>query len=74
MSSNPYENEPGFEDANELSDKKNQADYVQKVCGAWTVKLCSICGCIVLTRVLDSTRNAQDIGDAKDGGIPWARR
>lgn len=31
MSSNPYENEPGFEDANEASDKKNQADYVQKV-------------------------------------------
>jgi ubiquitin-conjugating enzyme E2 Z len=31
MSGNPYENEPGFEDANEPSDKKNQADYVQKV-------------------------------------------
>lgn len=31
MSSNPYENEPGFEDANEVSDKKNQKDYVQKV-------------------------------------------
>jgi hypothetical protein len=31
MSSNPYENEPGFEDANEPSDKKNQKDYVQKV-------------------------------------------
>lgn len=31
MSSNPYENEPGFEDANESQDKKNQKDYVQKV-------------------------------------------
>lgn len=31
MSSNPYENEPGFEDANESSDKKNQKDYVHKV-------------------------------------------
>ena len=30
MSTNPYENEPGFEDANEVSDKKNQKDYVQK--------------------------------------------
>ena len=30
MSSNPYENEPGFEDANEASDKKNQKDYVDK--------------------------------------------
>lgn len=31
MSSNPYENEPGFEDANEPSDKKNQKDYVAKI-------------------------------------------
>ncbi|KAI3397619.1 hypothetical protein diail_10592 [Diaporthe ilicicola] len=31
MSSNPYENEPGFEDANEAQDKKNQKDYVQKI-------------------------------------------
>ncbi|KAI6372276.1 hypothetical protein MCOR25_003793 [Pyricularia grisea] len=31
MSSNPYENEPGFEDANEASDKKNQARYIQKI-------------------------------------------
>ncbi|KAH8910679.1 UBC-like protein [Coniochaeta sp. PMI_546] len=31
MSTNPYENEPGFEDANESSDKKNQSDYVQKI-------------------------------------------
>ncbi|KUI66819.1 Ubiquitin-conjugating enzyme E2 Z [Cytospora mali] len=31
MSSNPYENEPGFEDANESQDKKNQKDYVQKI-------------------------------------------
>lgn len=33
MSSNPYENEPGFEDANEAQDKKNQKEYVQKVSG-----------------------------------------
>lgn len=32
LSSNPYENEPGFEDANDESDKKNQKDYIQKVC------------------------------------------
>jgi len=31
MSSNPYENEPGFETANEEGDKKNQKDYVNKV-------------------------------------------
>jgi ubiquitin-conjugating enzyme E2 Z len=31
MSANPYENEPGFEDANEPADKKHQKDYVQKV-------------------------------------------
>ncbi|KAF6842486.1 ubiquitin-conjugating enzyme [Colletotrichum musicola] len=31
MSGNPYENEPGFEEANEASDKKNQKDYVQKI-------------------------------------------
>lgn len=31
MSMNPYENEPGFEDAKEAHDKKNQKNYVQKV-------------------------------------------
>ena len=31
MSTNPYENEPGFEDANEPSDQKNQKEYVQKI-------------------------------------------
>ncbi|KAH8820303.1 ubiquitin-conjugating enzyme/RWD-like protein [Xylogone sp. PMI_703] len=31
MSSNPYENEPGFENANDESDKKNQKDYVAKI-------------------------------------------
>ncbi|RDW60246.1 hypothetical protein BP5796_11852 [Coleophoma crateriformis] len=31
MSSNPYENEPGFETANDESDKKNQKDYVAKI-------------------------------------------
>ncbi|KAH6723371.1 ubiquitin-conjugating enzyme/RWD-like protein [Leptodontidium sp. MPI-SDFR-AT-0119] len=31
MSSNPYENEPGFETANEEGDKKNQKDYVNKI-------------------------------------------
>ena len=31
MSSNPYENEPGFEDATTDYDKKNQAAYVAKV-------------------------------------------
>ncbi|KAF3007225.1 hypothetical protein E8E14_008005 [Neopestalotiopsis sp. 37M] len=31
MSSNPYENEPGFEDANTPSDKKYQKDYVAKI-------------------------------------------
>lgn len=30
MSSNPYENEPGFETANDETDKKNQKDYVAK--------------------------------------------
>ncbi|KAL3417620.1 ubiquitin-conjugating enzyme [Phlyctema vagabunda] len=31
MSSNPYENEPGFESANDEHDKKNQKEYVQKI-------------------------------------------
>ncbi|ESZ89753.1 ubiquitin-conjugating enzyme E2Z [Sclerotinia borealis F-4128] len=31
MSSNPYENEPGFETANDESDKENQKDYVAKI-------------------------------------------
>ncbi|KAG7131349.1 Ubiquitin-conjugating enzyme E2 Z like protein [Verticillium longisporum] len=31
MSGNPYENEPGFEEANDPSDKKNQEAYVQKI-------------------------------------------
>ncbi|KAL6700553.1 ubiquitin-conjugating enzyme/RWD-like protein [Trichoderma pleuroticola] len=31
MSSNPYENEPGFENANEASDKQAQKHYVQKI-------------------------------------------
>ncbi|KAK5636873.1 hypothetical protein RRF57_012585 [Xylaria bambusicola] len=31
MSSNPYENEPGFEHANDTSDKANQRDYVAKI-------------------------------------------
>jgi len=31
MSQNPYENEPGFEDAKTDYDKKNQEAYVAKV-------------------------------------------
>ncbi|KAI0908946.1 ubiquitin-conjugating enzyme/RWD-like protein [Ustulina deusta] len=31
MSSNPYENEPGFENANEVADKTYQRDYVAKI-------------------------------------------
>lgn len=31
MSSNPYENEPGFEDQKEAHDKKNMKDYIEKV-------------------------------------------
>lgn len=31
MSSNPYENEPGFEDQKEAHDKKNMKDYIDKV-------------------------------------------
>lgn len=31
MSSNPYENEPGFENAHSSDDKKNIAHYVAKV-------------------------------------------
>ena len=32
MSPNPYENEPGFEDAKSEFDKKNIENYIQKVC------------------------------------------
>ncbi len=38
MSSNPYENEPGFEDAKEPHDKKNQKDYVDKVGEDWELE------------------------------------
>ncbi|KAJ8061446.1 hypothetical protein OCU04_009264 [Sclerotinia nivalis] len=31
MSSNPYENEPGFESANDETDRKNQKDYCAKI-------------------------------------------
>ncbi|KAI1810783.1 ubiquitin-conjugating enzyme [Poronia punctata] len=31
MSSNPYENEPGFENANEPADKKAQEEYIAKI-------------------------------------------
>ncbi|KAF9882806.1 hypothetical protein FE257_005138 [Aspergillus nanangensis] len=31
MSNNPYENEPGFENANTSSDKENQKNYVEKI-------------------------------------------
>ncbi len=41
MSANPYENEPGFEDAKEPSDKKNQKDYIAKV----RAQDCAICHC-----------------------------
>lgn len=32
MSSNPYENEPGFENANQEQDKENMKAYCLKVC------------------------------------------
>lgn len=31
MSSNPYENEPGYESAKSSEDKQNQKSYVMKV-------------------------------------------
>jgi len=31
MSSNPYENEPGFENANQVHDEENKKAYVLKV-------------------------------------------
>jgi hypothetical protein len=31
MSNNPYENEPGFENARSASDEKNQSSYREKV-------------------------------------------
>jgi len=31
MSANPYENEPGYENARSSEDKKNIANYVAKV-------------------------------------------
>ncbi len=31
MSSNPYENEPGYENARSAEDKKNIEDYIAKV-------------------------------------------
>lgn len=31
MSANPYENEPGYEEANNSDDKTNQKNYIMKV-------------------------------------------
>jgi len=42
MSSNPYENEPGFEHANDEGDKKNQKDYVAKVRKAYVLGVSSL--------------------------------
>lgn len=52
MSSNPYENEPGFEDANEPSDKKNQKDYVAKV--GLTPVSCLNPALLLTTELIDS--------------------
>ena len=38
MSSNPYENEPGYERAHSPEDKKNITDYVEKVCSPFEVE------------------------------------
>ena len=59
MSSNPYENEPGFETANDEVDKKNQKDYVAKV------RLEMQCGCPVLT-VCRSAMNPSEYPSYKD--------
>lgn len=37
MSPNPYENEPGFEDAKTDFDKKNQQAYIEKVGSAYSI-------------------------------------
>ena len=42
MSSNPYENEPGFENANTSEDKKAQAQYATKVRNVSQARLESI--------------------------------
>lgn len=43
MSSNPYENEPGFENKHEESDKKDQINYTRKVQGPIvTQKACKL--------------------------------
>lgn len=39
MSSNPYENEPGYEDADSAEDQQAMADYVAKV---FYIKLTSV--------------------------------
>lgn len=65
MSSNPYENEPGFENAHSEDDKKNQKEYVAKV------RLSSH-NFNILTRLIpaDSTRKLADICDTTNGGVP----
>ena len=42
MSSNPYENEPGFENANADDDKKAQAHYAAKVLRPTQISLKSL--------------------------------
>ena len=52
MSQNPYENEPGFEDAKTDYDKKNQEAYVAKV---------SASGGLLMTLVLNIFRSGMKL-------------
>jgi hypothetical protein len=66
MSSNPYENEPGFETANDEGDKKNQKDYVAKVDGHF----CFSIGDLTDRDLLDPPRNTPNFRHPATRRIP----
>lgn len=65
MSTNPYENEPGFETANNVEDRKNQKDYVAKVC------LYLWLGLLKMLILVDTTRVTSHICHTKIRGLSW---
>ncbi|KJZ76618.1 hypothetical protein HIM_03954 [Hirsutella minnesotensis 3608] len=73
LSSNPYENEPGFEDANEESDKKMQKAYVQKIRHE-TLRIAVIQrleGYMGLTPDGAKVKKDEDVDDSDESNVPF---
>ena len=66
MSSNPYEYEPGYENAKTAEDKLNQKCYVMKV-----VQFNALMPANTALTVIDSSRDITDLCYPAPGRIPW---